>query len=425
MTSAPQPPSTPRSVPAAALLFLTLAGVAWLAATLGLVRRPDLLLGAPAEPAMLALTHLLVLGFLSSLLFGVGYILGPVMAAAPLWRRGLAWLHLLLHAAGTLWMVLGFLFQDFAEVGYGGMLVFAGLMLFFVNLTATGSRHSRWEADHLAFHGGLFWLLITGGLALFIAASKFHPLTVQDPRILLAAHSHFGFGGFVLLLLFGLTLRWIRLQSVPSARPGPLSWIGGGAIHLALFLVFPALLPSGFVSLAVPRFLLLFGTLAFLLDALRLLFSARRSLDPSLGVIGLGLLLLVPVISAATVVPPSLLAGLPGLTGDPTEWSRLYLLLALFGPATVILTGLASRLTPQLLWQVWRPREGISPTLPPVRGPYVIALSLILAWAYLAAGLALAQPEGIRIAALLAAFSLILFLVGLRPALHRAFAAAN
>lgn len=417
------PPPVPRSVPAAALLFLTLGGAAWLAATVGLVRRPDLLLGAPAEPTMLALTHLLVLGFLSSLLFGVGYVLGPVMAAAPLWRRGLAWLHLALHGAGTAWMVLGFLMGDFAEVGYGGIMVFAGLILFFINLTATGSRFSRWEADHLAFHGGLFWLMITGAIALFIASGKVYPVTDLDSRMLLAAHAHFGFGGFVLLLLFGLTLRWIRLQAVPTARPGAPSWIGGGAIHAGLFLVFPAILPTAVVPLIIPKILLLVGTLAFLADAIRLLTSSSRRLDPSLGVVAMGLVFLVPVISAATVIPPGALAGLPGLTGDPTEWTRLYLLLGLFGPATVILTGLASRLAPQLLWQVWRHGDQPSPTLPGVAGPWVIGLSLALAWGYLAAALALAQPEGIRIAALLAAFSLVFFLFGLRPALRRAFIA--
>jgi len=415
------PAGSPRSVPAASLLFLTLGGVAWLAATVTLIRWPGLVLGERAAPALLALTHLLVLGFLSSLLFGVAYVVGPIMAAAPLWRRGLAWLHLLLHGAGTLWMVLGFLAQNFAEVGLGGLLVFAGLVLFFVNLTVTSSRFSQWEPDHLALHGGLFWLLVTGGLALFIAANKSSPLTTLDPKVLLTAHAHFGFGGFVLLLLVGLALRWIRLQAVPNGRPGALSWLGAIAVNLGLMLVLPALLPTAIVPVQVPQVLLALGTLAFVLDAARLLWSGRRQLDATVGVLGLGLALLLPVMAAATLGLPARFAHLPGLAGNPENWTRFYLLLGLFGPATLVLTGLGGRLTPQLLWQVWRPREGLAP-LPAVVGPWVIALSLVLAWIYLGAGLLLAQAEGIRLAALLALFSLVIFLVGLRPSLQRAFA---
>jgi cbb3-type cytochrome oxidase subunit 1 len=73
--------------------------------------------------------HLVVAGFLSMLVFGVGYQLLPRLFGAPLWSTRLAALHLYASNAGLALLVAGFLVRPH-EMTTGAMLLAAGGLTF-------------------------------------------------------------------------------------------------------------------------------------------------------------------------------------------------------------------------------------------------------------------------------------------------------
>jgi hypothetical protein len=58
---------------------------------------PDALTGDPVRGPVLALTHLITLGWIGSLLFAAAYLVAPLLAEAPLWSNRLPALHFLCH----------------------------------------------------------------------------------------------------------------------------------------------------------------------------------------------------------------------------------------------------------------------------------------------------------------------------------------
>jgi cbb3-type cytochrome oxidase subunit 1 len=83
--------------------------------------------------------HMNVAGFLTFLVFGVGYQLLPRLFGAPLYSRRLAIAHLFLANVGLIGLVLGFMILEAAawlQAG-GGSLYAAGALIWVWNLWRT------------------------------------------------------------------------------------------------------------------------------------------------------------------------------------------------------------------------------------------------------------------------------------------------
>jgi cbb3-type cytochrome oxidase subunit 1 len=117
------------------------ASLLWFAAGIllgvGMTLAPSWIVYRPAH------AHMNVAGFLSMLVFGVGYHLLPRLFGHPLYSRRLAGVHLLLANLGLLGMVGGFLLRPHrADAGHwslvaGGLLFALGTMLWLWNLWRT------------------------------------------------------------------------------------------------------------------------------------------------------------------------------------------------------------------------------------------------------------------------------------------------
>ncbi|HEU5220052.1 MAG TPA: hypothetical protein VFU23_15440 [Gemmatimonadales bacterium] len=117
------------------------ASLLWFAAGialgLGIAARPQWVVYRPAH------AHMNVAGFLTMLVFGVGYQLLPRLFGHPLYSRRLAVAHLFLANLGLLGLVIGFLVQPHNglagrwSLGAGGVLFAAGAGLWVWNLWHT------------------------------------------------------------------------------------------------------------------------------------------------------------------------------------------------------------------------------------------------------------------------------------------------
>ncbi len=88
-------------------------------------------------------THVMTVGWVSMMIFGVGYHMIPRFSGVLVWSPRLAWWHLALANLGLLGMATGFWLDRFQEDRWGGLLGAGGtvqavaMLLFIVNMLVT------------------------------------------------------------------------------------------------------------------------------------------------------------------------------------------------------------------------------------------------------------------------------------------------
>ncbi len=417
-------PATPQTNPSraapVALGFFALGFFSFVTALGALLAVPDLALGDPRRPAVVALAHLVVLGWTGSLLFGGGYLVLPVLSTVRLWSVKLAGVHLLLHAIGLPWMIAHFFLMDFDRVGHGGTLIFLGMVLFVVNLAVTSHRTNRWDPANLTVYTALFWLLIAGGLAVFLLVNRALGLFAIEHEWVMALHAHFGLVGFLWMLIIGAGLKAVPMFLVSSRQPGFFSWCGYLVFNAGLLLLIPLELYErssfrGFVVLLIGLASVLYG-----IDFIRILLSRKQRLDTGLIAAATGLVTVFLLFGWV-------LAGRPMWPGAGEiiigEQVRIYFIISLFGSFSLILFGMGMRVVPFMVWQMYyAPRVG-NPNLPSSRdlivpgGAQAVFVSLLLGWGYLAAGQLTNEIVGVQLATMLLLIGAGWFIYTVHPAL--------
>ena len=132
------------------------AVLAWLAI------EPGLLLLPYTHPRVLAVVHLWLPGVLLGVCFGACYQMMPVVLGVPLaaGRRRL-WSRVVLHAAGTVMLVLGFASGRYEWVAVGGTIVGHGAIAYGSTALRTFSKSTRRDAVAWSFALSACWLMLT------------------------------------------------------------------------------------------------------------------------------------------------------------------------------------------------------------------------------------------------------------------------
>jgi len=388
-----------------------------------LLVRPEALAGDPTRPLVLGLTHLITLGWIGSLLFAGAYLFGPILAGDRLWSEMLPGWHLLAHVAGLGLLVFGLVRQDYSVAGFGGLILCLGLGLLILNLQVTGNRKSRWTPAHLTFQAALFWLGVTGALALYILRSRLGGSTPFPLETFIALHAHYALFGFLVQVLLGVSLRMVpRLLGHEEECSSGMVWAGWGSLNFGLLMLFPAAVSGSTTVLMVAGGFLVLGVLLYTLKVLGYILRHCKEISWGVATHATGLVLLSAIALAA-------IGRYPVMAGDSLEgirsWMRIYISLALLGPFAFTIFGTAERMLPRMIWSLrfapWTGHGALpsaeSLARPAAGGP--VFLCLLFAWSYLAYGQIFEMPDAIRLGALLLLASFAWFLVGVSPALAR------
>ncbi len=326
----------PLSVP---LRFFITAPLFLAAAAIVLMFADNNVLSARWSPTMLALTHLVTLGFLASCMVGAVQQLLPVLIGTPLNSPRLV--STLLHLPMTLGiglLVAGMGLSQPLLMQLGSALLLSALLLF-IAVTAhclwrSPSRHATVAAMALALLGLLLlaaialWLLWTAQWRVPLA----HPIT----------HLHIGWGalGWIGALLVGVAYQVVPMFQITPEYP---AWIRRWLIPaLGLLLLCWSFSLWWLPQLAPPlAHLLALIPIIFAVQTLRLQQQRRRRLaDVSLDFwrLAMGSLLL---------------AVLGWLAAQWFHWPQLELIvgtLFLLGFATSAVNGMLYKIVPFLIW---------------------------------------------------------------------------
>jgi len=354
-------------------LLSLFVGVAWLAS------RPILLAGYHYSPEVVALTHLLVLGCITSIVMGAMYQLVPVALETRLHNERLARWQFVFHVAGFTGMVVMFLLWNMKQVGHFGSILGIGVGLFVYNLVRTLRSVPRWNVIATAIASSLSWLTLTVLAGLFLASAKCWPqISPFNPLAQMHAHAHLGIVGVFLLLLLGVSFKLIpmfTLSDVQSPRRAACAiWLINAGLAGLVATIAPASPWKLLFALVI-----IAGLVVYAVEMLAILRARkRRTLDWGLKYFLTALGLLAPLSLLAIILCwPSLPA-----TEFTMQLESVYGFLALFGVVVFGVVGMLFKIVPFLVWYARYSKEIGRNKVPSLAELYSEPLQAVTYWLY-------------------------------------------
>jgi len=350
------------------------AGLVWLA--------PTLAGGTFLDPRVLALTHTITLGFLTTTIMGVLYQIYPAMLGIGCRSIRVAWWSLWSQTAGTVLLVCGLLGHR-QLLAWGWMALFAatfGVAWNVLPLRRRASRNRQIGAYISYAHTAFGFAMAIGAVRIGDALGWW-----TTPRLeLLAGHFQFAAVGFGGLTAMGVGSRMIPMFLGAETRDGwEIRWIPRIVLLGTVVFAAGALARQALVAWS-GALLMALGTGLFLRSSLgwvrRL---ARRTADPAALFIGGAL------VSLTAAVPLGFAALASGLTRPGLQ--AAYPALVLLGWLVGLILGVSYRVLPTLTWHhrfAARAGQAGIPTLPEMVVPRLgVAAALALS-----AGIVLLVP---------------------------------
>ncbi len=332
------PISVPLRFFAVAPLFLLLSGLVLLSGT-------DNPFSDPRTPALLAATHCITLGFMAIIMVGAMQQILPVVIGSPMPASGLtAWISFLSLISGALLLPAGFV------LGQPSLLKLAWPLLLLAFLTFIGASLTsllRAPARNPTRSALLLSILALAGavvLGVLLARGYASGTALFDARKLATAHILLMLGGWVMLLIVGVSYQVVPMFQLTPDYPKWLTATLAPAIFGALLLNVLALFyqpESSWLSVvAADLFCVLAGS--FAMTTLDLQSKRRRRVaDATLGFFRLGMTALFSAALLAIAMPM-----LPAIE----HYEMLVAVIFLLGFAMSVMHGMLYKIVPFLIW---------------------------------------------------------------------------
>lgn len=373
---------TGKNAPGASLVLVHFfaGGICLLAAVLLLTLFPEMLSGHYFSPKLLAVTHLLVLGWITMIIFGALYQLVPVIFEVKLFseRLGYAAFGFLLSGA----VLLGYSFWNF-ELGLlinvAGSAVVSAVILFAILICATAIRSAKRGIERDFIMTALIWLLFTVVAGLLLAINLAHPFLEVSHVQLLKLHAHAGMIGWIFQLIMGVGSKLLPMFMISgNLSKGKLNWayyfLNGGLISgiVCLYIGWS----TGVMLSAIVAFIGVIFFLAFIALAYRN--RIRKKLDVMMKQSLLSFItLIVPVVVLVTLFYNNPMED----HGTPTL-SVGYGVAIILGFITQLIMGQTLKTLPFIVWlSVYRSRVGKEKT-PLPKDLYSERLAILQTWVY-------------------------------------------
>ncbi|GAB1231641.1 hypothetical protein UT4_01070 [Ferrigenium sp. UT4] len=336
--------STEQSPPIALpFAFFAVAPLFLLLAALLLLTAADAPFAAPHTPELLAATHAITLGCVAAVMLGALQQILPVLVGSPLrGARGVAGSVWMLWLAGALALVAGFRFglPPLLHAAWG--LLGSAFAIFItaclISLARAPARNITWLGLLLAFLSLAVAVVLGALLAHGYASGLALPYAAWA-----ALHIKLALGGWVLLLIVGVSYQVVPMFQLTPAYPAWLTRLLAPLLFASLLLSIAAR-GAGYEPLATAGEILFWSlAISFAVVTLQLQRQRRRQVaDTTLDFFRSGMLALLFAAAA------SLLAR-----GCPLTHDSLRLLSALafvLGFAWSVICGMLYKIMPFLVW---------------------------------------------------------------------------
>lgn len=323
-----------------------------LIASLFILFNYDDLLGYHINGQILSIVHLLILGWVSIIIFGALYQLIPVVMEIKLYSEKLAYFTLGSLIIGLFFLIVAFLgykFQLTNNFIVGGSLIITAIVLFTINTLKSALSSKKKSISKLFIIASGFYLLLNVLLGLFILINLSYNLIPIAHTVFLKTHAVIGLAGWFIMLIIGVSAKLMPMfLIVHKTREDLLKWsfylINTGIIinFISIFLN-PALTFINSLSLII----IIAGFAMFMIFNYKI-FSKRlrRKLDIGMKLSAIGYILFaLSILSFIASYFGNNLFGLP-----PGRIEIISGLLMIYGFFTSLILGQTYKTLPFIIW---------------------------------------------------------------------------
>ncbi len=326
--------------------------VSFLLASIFLVFNYEALLGYHISGSVLAIAHLMILGWVSMIIFGALYQLIPVVMQVKLYSEKLAIITLVSLVVGLFFLIAGFLGYQFQLTNnfiIGGSLIIIAIIMFAFNTlkSALLSKDKSISTLYISFAGG--YLLLTVLMGLFIPINLTYNLLPLAHTQLMTTHIVLGLAGWFLMLVIGVAAKLMPMfLIVHRTKENLLKW-GFYLINGGIIVIFATTFISGtpYLLNQISFISILAGLVLFLLFNYDV-FShrMRRKLDIGMKLSAIGLIMFA--VSVLSFVALYFGNGVFGLAVGRLE--ILAGLMLVYGFFTGLILGQTYKTLPFIIW---------------------------------------------------------------------------
>jgi hypothetical protein len=296
------------------------------------------------NPAILAITHLLTLGFITMVMVGALQQLFPVLLGVHLHNATMvSWLVFLGMVAGILQLSAGFLLMQGLMIMSGAVVLCLSLTLLLVNFARALLRSESSIELTRGVKFALVSFLITISLGIYLAAGYVLPEVTLNRR-LTALHIGWGLVGWIGLLIITISYQVVPMFQVTPKYPRWMITVTGPILFADLVgLTLLSLSGSniGFLSSAL-EFIALIFLAGFAVQTLTLQYQRRRKVpDVTLDFWRFGFLCLLTCL---------LLLGLRRTLLVSVDIDVLLGMLMIVGFIQSLIIGMLYKIIPFLVW---------------------------------------------------------------------------
>jgi len=334
--------------PSAVTPFYGYAAISFLVAGVLLFAYSSSFNGHYFQPKILAITHIMALGWGVMIILGASHQLVPVLIESSLFSIALARLSFFLAATGIPLLAYGFfIFSMGWEAQWGGILINSAIIVYLVNLVLSIQKSKSNNVHALFVLTAACWLLLTTLIGLLLIYNFSYAFLSMDSLHYLPLHANIGIAGWFLLLVIGVGARLIPMFLISKyQRPGLLWYIylliNGGLLSFVfnfLYLRQPGfyLLPATAVGLS----LILMAYYCYQSYRMRL----RKKVDEQMKISLLAVaMMILPVILLIVII------GAMQVSSSNNTLALLYGFVVFFGWLTAIILGMTFKTLPFIIW---------------------------------------------------------------------------
>ena len=216
----------PRILP---ILYFALAHAALLTALAVTVFRPGEASGFFYQPRMVALVHLVTLGWITASILGSLYVIGPMALRTPMPSGRADAIVWLLYAIGFSGVTSHFWINTYGGVGWAAFLALAAVLHVGTRALRGIRRAPVQSAVKLCLFLANFNILLAGGFGVLLAFDKAHPFLPARELGNVFAHAHLSAIGWVGMMIMGTGLRMLPMI-LPSAMPKSRHTLAGAMV---------------------------------------------------------------------------------------------------------------------------------------------------------------------------------------------------
>ncbi len=193
--------------PSVVLPHYAFGAIAFIIASVMMFFASDMLSASYIGPKVLGLTHILVLSWITVIIFGALYQLIPVVMEVKLYSETLAYISFILIAVGSVLMVYSFWNNYIGNniiIMIGGTMLVLSIILFAVNTVKSALSSKVKTIENKFIVTSIVWLLLTVLLGFFIILNASYGYLSKSNIELLKIHFQFGIIGWFMMLVIGV-----------------------------------------------------------------------------------------------------------------------------------------------------------------------------------------------------------------------------